>query len=212
MNNNSISKNPWVRLIVIAIVLAVPFLIASSLVSGAEHDAAAHEAGLPTVVLLQFINFFLYVGLIVFFARKPIADFFKNRQARFYTALKRADAARAEAQAKRAETQARLSKLESSRDESIQKARTEAAALRQQIVDEAKELSARLKTEAQRTAEVEIERAKMVLREELVNQSIAMAQKILSDKMQDQDQKRLQDEFVKKVDMKTSQTNAAVST
>ena len=208
MSLNSVSKNPWVRLLLIAVVLTVPFLVASSLVNGAEHEAAAHEAGIPTVVILQFINFFLYVGLIVFFARKPISDFFKNRQAGFFTALKRADAARAEAQAKRAETQARLSKLESSRDESIQKARTEAAALRQQIVNEAKELSAKLQTEAQRTAEVEIERAKMDLREELVNQSVAMAQRILSDKMQDQDQKRLQDEFVKKVDQK----NAAVST
>ena len=159
-----------------AVILAVPFILASSFANSSDESHAA-AAGLPTIVILQFINFFLYVGLVVFFARKPISDYFKNRQSTFFTALKRADAARAEAQAKRAEIQTRLSKLESSRDESLQNARTEAAALRNQIVDEAKALSAKLQEEAQRTAKIEIERAKTILREELVNQSVAMAKK-----------------------------------
>lgn len=205
----SIVANPWVRFGVTAIVLAIPFVIASSFGQTAEHGAEhVSEAGLPTVVILQFVNFLLYVGLVVFFARKPIVEYFANRRAKFDVALKRADAARAEATAKRAETQARLAKLESSRDESIQKARTEAAALRTQIVEEAKLLSVKLQQDAEKTAQVEVERAKTELREELVNQSVSMARRILSDKMQDQDQKRLQDEFVKKIDLK----NAAVTT
>lgn len=199
MSRTSIFKNPWVKFVVTAVVLAIPFALASSFGNSSdEHHAPA--SGLPTVVILQFINFGLYVGLVVFFARKPIADYFKNRQANFYTALKRADAARAEAQARRSEIQARLSKLEASRDESLQTARTEAETLRNQIVDEAKALSAKLQQDAERTAQVEIERARTMLREELVNQSVAMAQRILSDKMQEQDQKRLQDEFVQKID------------
>lgn len=208
--------NQWVRFLMISVVLAIPFALASSFGNGAEHEGAAHggehEAGLPTVVLLQFINFFLYVGLVVYFARKPVSDYFKNRQAGFFSALKRADAARAEAEAKRAEIQARLAQLEASRDESISKARSEAAALRTQIIDEAKALSEKLQQDAKRTAQVEVERAKAVLREELVNQSVAMARRILSDKMQDQDQKRLQEEFVQKIDKSAVGKNAAVST
>jgi F-type H+-transporting ATPase subunit b len=203
--NKAFFRNSWVKFTGTAVVLAIPFALAASFGNSADEHAAASE-GLPTAVILQFVNFFLYIGLIVYFARRPISEYFKNRQANFFSALKRADAARAEAQAKRTETQARLAKLESSRDESIQTARTEAAALRTQIVDEAKALSEKLKIDAQRTAHVEIERAKMMLREELVNQSVAMAQRILSDKMQEQDQKRLQDEFVKKIDQ-----NAAVT-
>lgn len=204
MNFKTLRTKPWFRFTIAAVVLAIPMMLASSFGNSADSHGAA--TGLPTVVILQFVNFFIYVGLVVYFATTPIKDYFKNRQANFYTALKRADAARAEAEAKRAETQARLVKLESSRDESIQTARNEAAALRTQIVEEAKALSEKLQQDAQRTAQVEIERAKMMLREELVNQSVSMARRILSDKMQDQDQKRLQDEFVTKIDKSAAVT------
>lgn len=199
MSRLDLSKNPWFKFAVAAVVLAIPIVLASSFAnSSGGHGTEA--GGIPTIVHLQVVNFLLYVGLVVFFAKKPISEYFKNRQANFFSALKRADAARAEAQAKRAETQARLAKLEATRDESLQNARTEAEALRKQIVAEAKALSEKLQMDAERTAQVEVERAKAQLREELVNQSVAMAQRILSDKMQDQDQKRLQHEFVQKID------------
>lgn len=200
MIGSKISKNAWVKFAVAAFALAIPAIIASSFGNAADHAAEGHqEAGLPTVVILQLINFLLYVGVIVYLGRKPIANYFKNRQLNYNAAVKRSDAARAEAQAKRAEIQSRLSKLEATRDESVQNARKEAAALRAQIVEEAKALSSKLKSEAERTAVVEVERAKLALREELLNQSVTMAQRILTDKMQDQDQKRLQDEFVAKI-------------
>jgi F-type H+-transporting ATPase subunit b len=208
---SKLMSRPLFKFMFLAIVLAIPALVLSSFGNAAEEHHA--EAGLPFVVILQFINFFLYVALIVYFGRKPISDYFKTRQANFYVALKRADALRAEAQEKRAETQARLAKLEATRDQSIQEARAEAAALRAQIVEEAKGLSEKLKVEAERTAVVEIERATSVLRDDLLNQSVLMAQRILTDKMQEQDQKRLQDEFVQKIEKNAKENkNAAVST
>ncbi|CAN5382271.1 ATP synthase subunit B [soil metagenome] len=205
-------SRPLFKFMVTAVVLAIPAVILSSFGNAAEEHHA--EAGLPMIVIFQFINFFLYVGLIVYFGRKPIADYFKARQEKFYVALKRADAARAEAQAKRADIQARLAKLEATRDQSILDARKEAAELRTQIVEEARGLSERLKVEAERTAVVEIERATSLLRDDLLNQSVAMAQKILADKMQEQDQKRLQDEFVQKIAKSSTEksASAAVST
>lgn len=194
------SKKAWFKFMVAAVVLAIPAIIAASYGQAQEHAAEGHAAaGLPTVVILQFINFFLYVGLVVYFARTPVVEYFKNRQAKFYSALKRADEARAAAQAQRADVLSRIAKLEATRDESIQNARREAAALRAQIVDEAKNVSVKLRSEAERTAAVEIDRAKHALREDLLNQSVQMAQRMLTDKMQDQDQKRLQDEFVAKI-------------
>ena len=208
----SLTRSSAVKLFAVAVVLAIPAIVASSFGNASEAHGGAHEAGLPTAVILQFINFGLYVGLVVYFGRKPIVDYFKNRQAGFYSALKRADAARAEAQAKRAEIQARLTKLETSRDESLQNARREAAALRAQIVNEAKALSERLRLDAERTADVEVARAKQTLRDDLLNQSMQMAERILRDKMQEQDQKRLQDEFVEKIQRSKNQGAAAVVT
>jgi F-type H+-transporting ATPase subunit b len=186
----------------VALLLALPIVLTSLVSSFADAAAGAgHEGGIPTVVILQFVNFFLYVVLIVFIARTPLSNYFKERHAGFFAAKKKADAARSEAEAKRKEIQDRLSKLETTRDESIQRAREEAEALRKQIVNEAQALSQKLKLEAARTAEVEINRAKYELREELLEQSVQMAKRVLVDtnKVQEQDQKRLQAEFVEKI-------------
>lgn len=187
----------WMRVFAVAVVLGLPMVLASHFGQAAGD---AHEGGgLPTMFWLQVVNFTIYLGAIIFFARGPLREMFKGRYDGFFSAVKRAEAAKAEAEMKRKEIQDRLAKLEATRDESIQKARSDAAALRNQIVEEAKSLSAKLKADAERTAQLEVERAKYELREELLAQSVQMSKRILTDKMQDQDQKRLQSEFVDKI-------------
>lgn len=190
-------RNQWTKVFAVAVVLGLPMLLASRF--GEAAGAADHGGGLPTIFWLQIVNFIIYVGAIIYFARGPIREMFKGRYEGFFSAVKRAEAAKAEAEAKRKEIQERLAKLEATRDESIQKARSEAAALRNQIIEEAKSLSAKLKADAERTAQIEVERAKFELREELLSQSVQMSKRILADKMQEQDQKRLQSEFVDKI-------------
>lgn len=187
----------WMKVFAVAVVLGLPMVLASHFGQAAGD---AHEGGgLPTMFWLQVVNFTIYLGAIIFFARGPLREMFKGRYDGFFSAVKRAEAAKAEAEMKRKEIQDRLAKLEATRDESIQKARNDAAALRNQIVEEAKSLSAKLKADAERTAQLEVERAKYELREELLAQSVQMSKRILTDKMQDQDQKRLQSEFVDKI-------------
>lgn len=187
----------WMKVFAVAVVLGLPMLLASHF--GRAAGDAHHGEGLPTMFWLQVVNFVIYIGAIIFFARGPIREMFKGRYEGFFSAVKRAEAAKAEAEMKRKEIQDRLAKLEATRDESIQKARNDAAALRNQIVEEAKSLSAKLKADAERTAQLEVERAKYELREELLAQSVQMSKRILTDKMQEQDQKRLQSEFVDKI-------------
>ncbi len=187
----------WMKFFGLTIALAIPGLLITHL--GNAAGAGAHEGGLPTVLWLQVVNFALYIGLIVYLAKKPIQEMFQGRYDGFFSALKKAEAAKAEAELKRKDIQDRLTKLETSREESIQNAREEAAALRNQIVEEARALSSKLKADAEKTALIEIERAKTELREDLLSQSVIMAKRILTDKMQEPDQKRLQNEFVDKI-------------
>ncbi|MBN8539237.1 MAG: hypothetical protein J0L82_02530 [Deltaproteobacteria bacterium] len=187
----------WVKFLALTVILAVPGLLITHF--GNAAGASGHEGGIPMVLWLQVINFVLYMGLVVYLAKKPLQELFQGRYDGFFSALKKAEAAKAEAEAKRKEIQDRLNKLETTRDESIQKAREEAAALRNQIVEEARSLSSKLKADAEKTAFIEIERAKTELREDLLAQSVIMAKRILTDKMQEQDQKRLQTEFVDKI-------------
>lgn len=178
----------------------------------AEHAGAAHEAGaaahgavhghgggVPFTVALQAINFAIYIALLVYLLRKPIANFFKTREQIYKQAVMRGESARRDAEKKKREVQQRLSELESTADDSIANARAEAAALMLQIQQEAQTMSDRLRDEANRTADLEIERARGLLREEMLNQAMSQSRKMLEDKMAEPDQKRLQTEFVDKI-------------
>jgi F-type H+-transporting ATPase subunit b len=132
-------------------------------------------------------------------SKKPIKEFFGGREQSYKQALAKAQAARVEAEAKRKEMQERLTQLESSSAEAIAKARAEAESLKQKIVADAGQLSELLKEEAKKTAQIEIDRARNELREELLSQSVALSTKLLQDKMVAKDQERLQTEFVDKI-------------
>ena len=158
-----------------------------------------HEEGIPSSVIYQAINFVLFIGLLIFLLRRPVKEYFRGRQEAYRMALQKAESARREAEAKRQEIQECLAKLESTTSDSVAQARAEAEALKQKIVSEAQQLSASLREEAQRTAALEVERAKNQLREEMLAQAVALSRKMLEEKIAEPDQKRLQTEFVDKI-------------
>lgn len=174
-------------------------LLTSALLFAADGEGAEHAEGIPRVVLYQTINFLLFVGILYYFLRKLVRDHFKGRHESFHAALTKAQAARKDAEARRQEIQERLDRLEASAAENLQAARKEAEALRTKILAEAQELSQHVRTEAQKTAEHEIQRAKTELREELLSSAVQNAKKILSENTSEADQKRLQSEFVEKI-------------
>ncbi len=187
----------WMKIFFVAVLMGLPMLVVSHF--GNAGGESNHTDGLPVIFWLQVVNFLMYFGAILYFARTPVRDMFQGRYEGFFSAVKRAEAAKAEAEAKRKEIRDRLSKLEATREESISNARNEALALKNQIIEEARALSMKLKMDAERTARVEVEKAKFELREELLTQSVQLSRRILTDKMQEQDQKRLQSEFVEKI-------------
>jgi F-type H+-transporting ATPase subunit b len=184
-----------------AVVALLPVL-AFAQEHGGEHGGghgAGHEAGLPTVVYLQAFNFVLYAGVLFYFLRKPVKSYFSGRGVAFNEALVKAKAAKEEAEAKKREVAARLGQLSSTAEQQVAQAKADAEALRVRILKDAEDISRNLRNEAARTAEFEVERAKNELRQDLLNQSVALSSKILQERMAEGDQKRLQTEFVDKI-------------
>ena len=166
-----------------------------------HHDqhATGHPTGLPASVVYQGINFLIFAGLGYFFLRKPIRNFFGGRREKYHAAQNRAEAARRDAEAKKREIADKLRNLELSSQQTLTQAKAEADALSARILQEAGDLSKNLREEANRTAQAEINRAKDQLRDELLSQSVALSKTVLRDKMADSDQRRLQTEFVDKI-------------
>jgi F-type H+-transporting ATPase subunit b len=189
------------HVLVAVAVFALP-LITLAQEHAAEH-AGTHEAsaegGLPLVVYLQAVNFIIYAGLLVYFMRKPVRDYFSGRKEKFNSALNKAAQAKADAETQKREIQSRIDELTRSSQAELARAKAEAAELQARIMKEAEGISAHLKTEANRTTTFEIERAKNELRESLLQQAVAFSSTLLKEKMAEGDQKRLQTEFVDKI-------------
>jgi F-type H+-transporting ATPase subunit b len=177
------------------VVLLPAIVIAQEAAEGGE----AHHSGLPMVVYLQAVNFVLYAALLVYLMRKPVREYFSGRTEKFNAALNKAAAAKAEAEARKQEVQAKINDLQASSAQELLRAKADAADLQVRIMKEAEAISAHLRTEANRTATMEIERAKNELRESLLSQSVAFSAKLLKEKIVEGDQKRLQTEFVDKI-------------
>jgi F-type H+-transporting ATPase subunit b len=174
-------------------------LFLSHIAFAASEHGAAH-GGIPTkTVIYQILNLTLLIGGMIYFLREPTRKYFQDRRAEFLNAAQKAEAARKAAEQERMEIQVRLSKLESTADESISRARTEAADMKKQLIAEAEALSKRIREEAEIAAKFEVERAKNQLRENLIKESLEVAKVQLSSKLTEDDHKRLQSEFISNI-------------
>lgn len=199
-NGNLKKKRSFISTFLVLALIGLP-LVLTHYVSAS--DGTSHESGLPSVFWLQIVNFIIYVVILGKILAQPIREFFTARHEQFFSAVKKAETAKAQAEERRREIKSKLDSLESTKEASIQNAKKEAEALRLRIVEEAKTLSSKIRMDAERTVQAEVNRAKEELREELLTQSIQLSKKILADKMQESDQKRLQSEFVDKIQVVT---------
>lgn len=170
-----------------------------ALASESEHAAA------PTLIEIlkhlgpAIFNFSLFLGILIYVLKKPIAALFSERVNNYRNALKSADAALAEARTKKSTIAKNMKDLENSRAETVAKAKSDAEALSAAIIKEAKASASKFQEEAERTIRVEVEKAKAEVRNFLLQQAVASAEKNLTEQLDANEQKRLQKEFVSKI-------------
>lgn len=153
--------------------------------------------GIPAkLVTYQTLNVLLLVGGLIYFLRTPLRKYFKEKRADFLSAAQKAETARKQAEEQRAQIQSRLSKLETTADESIQRAKAEAADMKKALVAEAEVLSKRIREEAQEAARLEVQKAKNELRMAIIQDSLGIARTQLATKVTAEDHKRLQSDFL----------------
>lgn len=183
------------RLMLLLIGVVAP-LLAQASEAGGSHDA--HQ--IPWDMLKpQFLNFGAVVILILYFGRKHIAQHFKQRHEQYRDLVTRAEKAKDEAESHKHKIGERLTRLEKNSEDSIRKARAEAAELKNHIIKDAQKLSEKLEQEAGRSALFELERAKNDLRNEMIQIAVKAAKEALADEVDDGKQRRLQTEFVEKI-------------
>lgn len=187
-------------------VKAVLFILTTTLARVALAEGGHHEDhGVPWgMVGWQIANFAIFAGVLVYFLRSKITGYFGLRQSEFAEARQRAEQAQAAAEQEHKLIREKMTRLEATSSETIQQAQKEAAELQQNILQEAKAAAARIEEEARKSIQYELERAKEELRQELLKAALEAAHKVVKQNIVDQDQKRLQGEFVNKVQVVTT--------
>lgn len=170
-----------------------------------EHGATAHEAvheahGVPwSSIFVQTFNVVFLFTLLFVLLRKTVVAHFEHRARDYKQMVERAESARKEAEKGRQSVKERLAKLEESSAQLATQAKTEADELKNRMISEARTLSARLEQEAQRTASVELEKAKAELRRELLAQALTDSRENLKKNLSSSEQQKLQREFADKI-------------
>jgi len=161
---------------------------------GGGHGGGARD------LLFSVLNLVLLLGVLAYFTRKPLADFFAARRTAIQKELAAAAELRAEAEARYAKWQRRLLDLEGELAGIRQTARERAAAEREQILADATASAERIRRDASAAVEQELRRARTQLRQEAADLAVELASETLKRQVGPADQDRLLDEFVQTIE------------
>jgi F-type H+-transporting ATPase subunit b len=149
--------------------------------------------------LWRCLSFGVTLGLLIYFVRKPIRQGLAGRRDGIEKALREAEAAKAEAEAKFAEYDRKLSKAAAEIEEIQVALRREGELERERTLASAREMTEKIKQEAEKSAANEVAKARTELRQEAARMAIAMAEGLLKKNFTSDDQKRLVSEYLQKV-------------
>ena len=171
---------------------AASLLILLALPASASEDSAA---GMQTFIW-PAVNLVILFAVLVYFARKPLRAYFDKRRSDIQGQLQAAADQLATAEISYAKWQRRMIDLETELDQIRATSRQRAEAERERIIGDARASAERIQREATTAVELELRRAREILREEAARLAIELAGERLAREVTDADRDRLIDEFI----------------
>jgi F-type H+-transporting ATPase subunit b len=145
------------------------------------------------------INFVILLAALFFILRKPLGTALKGRVEGIKEELAELEAKREEARREFALIEKRLADTVGERDAILEEFRQQGEREYEKILANAKLLAERIKSQAQFTIEQETAMAKAELRKEVAELSANVAEDLLKQNINDEDQARLVGEYLTKV-------------
>jgi F-type H+-transporting ATPase subunit b len=142
------------------------------------------------------VNLVILLAVLVYFARKPLQAYFEKRRSDIAGELQSSADELATAESTYAKWQRRMIDLEGELDEIRATSRQRAEAERERIIQDARATAERIQHDATIAIELELRRAREILREEATQLAIELAGERLSREVTEADRDRLIDEFI----------------
>lgn len=150
-------------------------------------------------ILIALINLTILFLVLKKFLFKPVNKVLKKREEELNGQYEKANTARQSAESAKAEYETRLNGAKLKADDIINKATAAASARSEKIVDSAREEADAIVKRAQTQAELEKVRAQKEIKEEIVDVSSLLAEKLLEREINTEDHKKLIDSFIDKI-------------
>jgi F-type H+-transporting ATPase subunit b len=181
-------------------ILSILILVLSEVTLANEAAHGAHSNEIPSVIIWQVINLGILFAIIYKYTKQPIVEFFSSRQKDYLAQAEKSQALFKDAEKQYLDIQHRLEVLNSSSEESINKAKQEALDLKNQMIKDAEELAARIKDEAKQAAKIESQKVYQKLHDKIVSEAIMAAKNVLTRDIGAQDHQKLQSDFNKNIE------------
>jgi F-type H+-transporting ATPase subunit b len=191
--SSSMKRNSIILFIVTAFLF---FFVGVALgASGGEHG----PKGWVATDTFRVMNFLVLAGLLTFLLRKPVAQFFSSRIKGIENQLSELETKKKDARQKLEEYTAKLAQLDQEGKKIVDDYIRQGNEARERILKEAESVADKLKEQALRNIDYEINQAKLRLQEEVLGKAIVKAEEIIKNEITIEDHDRLVDEYLKKV-------------
>jgi F-type H+-transporting ATPase subunit b len=161
---------------------------------------AAGDGGGLGALLYQALNLAIVLGILFYFGRKPVLEYFATRRSDIKRDLDTAAELLATAESRNSEIQRKLADLQGEIEESRETSRRRADEECERILAEARKAAERIRADAHAAAEQELTRAREALRAEAADLAIKLAAELLDQNVGEGDRERLLDEFITRIE------------
>jgi len=188
----------WIAVLLVATILAfsVGIAFASSEGHGEEN---VWNYGFSGKMTWRIINSLVLLAALWYLLKKPIATFFKERKAQIAKDLEDAKLQREKAERTLKDYEAKMAGMEQEIERLKAELKKSAAAEGEKVVANADRMAATMVESAKLAAEQEVRKAKAELQAESVDLAVEMAEALIREKIGDDDQKKIIEEYLSKV-------------
>ncbi|MCK5124788.1 MAG: F0F1 ATP synthase subunit B [candidate division Zixibacteria bacterium] len=152
------------------------------------------------LILTHMLGFVITVVILAKFAWRPILGILDERREKIKSEFDQIESGKSEIEETKAGYDAKLKDIDNlarqKLTEAVNDGQKVAAEIKEQGRDEAKEIIFKAKAETDR----EVEKARAALKEDMVKMTIAAAEKIISKKLDEQENRRLIKDFIDSVE------------
>lgn len=155
-------------------------------------------------LITQIIAFVAFYWIMKKFAVKPIKDLLEHRQQRIEQGFVDIDRKLASADALKAQYEAKLRDIEQESRVKIQEAVSEGRRVADEIIDKARQESSQLFERTQRNLQLEMAKARVELRKDVVELTLQASERLLNQRLNDAEQHKLVEAFVDDIERRNN--------